>query len=314
MDTYQNSFHQEWSQLDDPHVRALAWLLTSPNLLDKDSPIWWQQLSTLDILDREKLRTWLFALNAHPTPLHQALNIHKFLRMGHYAEKLLAFYFSHEGLLYAHSLQVHSEKSETIGEFDYLLFAPGGLLHIELATKFYLFQRSTESGRRDTVFNYLGPNLNDNLGAKMQKILQQQLTLSQHEASRKLVQTKIIAAKALVKGWLFYHSSDRGLASVDGIAAHHCLGFWWSMDEFEHLAVPYALRLDRLQCLAPAQVGLEDVMEKHMMLDVLQRHFQVDKTPVMVAIMKKNGQLMQEFCRGMVVPNDWAMRAKEMLS
>lgn len=314
MDTYQNSFHQEWSQLDDPHVRALAWLLTSPDLLDKDSPIWWQQLGSLDISNREKLRAWLLALNAHPTPLHQALNIHKFLRLGHYAEKLLAFYFSHEGLLYAHSLQVHSEKSETIGEFDYLLFAQGGLLHLELATKFYLFHHSKEGGKRDSVFNYLGPNLNDSLGAKMQKILQQQLTLSQHEAAKKIVQTKIVAAKALVKGWLFYRSSDRGLASVAGIGEHHCLGFWWSLDEFEHLAVPYALRLDRLQWLAPAQVGLDDVMEKPILLDVLQRHFQVDKTPVMVAIMRKNGQLMQEFCRGMVVPNDWEMQARQVLT
>lgn len=314
MDTYQNSFHQEWSQLSDPHVRALAWLLTSPDLLDKNSPIWWQQIGSLDIPDREKLRKWLFALNAHPTPLHEALKLHKFLRLGHYAEKLLAFYFSHEGLLYAHSLQVHSEKSETIGEFDYLLYAQGGLLHIELATKFYLFHRSSDPGRALTVFNYLGPNLNDNLGAKMQKILQQQLTLSQHEGARKLVQSKIIAAKALIKGWLFYHSPDRGLASITGIAANHCLGFWWTVDEFAHLAVPYALKLDRLQWLAPAQVSPDDVVEKSLILDVLHRHFQVDSTPVMVAIMKKNGNLMQEFCRGMVVPADWDSRATRLLS
>jgi hypothetical protein len=313
MDTYQNSFHQEWSQLSDPHVRALAWLLTSPDLLDKSAPVWWQQIGTLDIPNREKLRTWLFALNAHPSPLHEALKIHKFLRLGHYAEKLLAFYFSHEGLLYSHGLQVHSEKSETIGEFDFLLYAQGGLLHIELATKFYLFHRSLDASRPMTVFNYLGPNLNDNLGAKMRKILQQQLTLSQHECARKLVQSKVIAAKALIKGWLFYHSSDHSLMSVAGIAANHCMGFWWTIDEFEKLAIPYALKLDRLQWLAPAQVAPDEVMDRSMILEALHRHFLSDSTPVMVAIMKKNTSLMQEFCRGMVVPNDWVSRATQVL-
>jgi len=309
MDTYQNSFHQEWSQLNDPHVRALAWLLTSPDVLDKNAPIWWQQIGSLDIPDREKLRIWLHDLDAHPTPLHEALKIHKFLRLGHYAENLLTFYFRHEGLLYAHGLQVHGEKSDTIGEFDYLLFAQGGLLHLELATKFYLFHRAADVTRPMTVFNYLGPNLNDSLGAKMQKILQQQLSLSQHEAAKKLVQSKIIAAKALIKGWLFYHTSDRDLASVGGIASHHCLGFWWTLNELEHLAVPYALRLERLQWLAQAQVSPDEVMEKSMILDALHRHFQIDSTPVMVAIMKRNGHLMQEFCRGMVVSNDWSARA-----
>jgi hypothetical protein len=253
-------------------------------------------------------------LDAHPTPLHEALKIHKFLRLGHYAENLLAFYFGHEGLLYGHGLQVHSERSETIGEFDFLLFAQGGLLHLELATKFYLFQQpeaaEAQAPRQADVFDYLGPNLNDNLGAKMQKILQQQLNLSQHEVARRLVGQRIVAARALIKGWLFYRASYRASTPIPGIARNHCLGFWWTLDEFEQLAVPYALKLDRLQWLAPAQVALDSVLDKGMLLESLHRHFHRDNTPVMVAIMKKNGELMQEFCRGMVVPNDWVIRSK----
>lgn len=315
MKTYQDGFHQAWSQLNDKHVRALAWLLTSPDLLDKNAAIWWHQIGALEVPDPDKLRAWLFNLDAHPTALHEALKIHKFLRLGHYAEDLLAFYFAHEGLLFGHGIQVHSDRAETIGEFDYLLFAQGGLLHLELATKFYLFHYShggdNLGNRSATVYDYLGPNLNDSLGAKMQKILQHQLTLSQHDAARKLIQTKIIAARALIKGWLFYRSSE-SRQLVTGIAANHCLGFWWTQAEFEQLAVPYALRLDRLQWLAPAQVGLDEVMDKSLILETLHRHFQSDTTPVMVAIMKKNGNLMQEFCRGMVVSNDWPSRAGQL--
>lgn len=318
MITYQDRFHQEWSQLKDRHVRALAWLLTSPDLLDKNSAIWWHQIATLDLPNPEQLRAWLFSLDAHPTALHEALKIHKFLRLGHYAEDLLVFYFNHVGLLYGHGIQVHNEKAETIGEFDYLLFAEGGLLHIELATKFYLFHHASnptklniDNGQIANVYDYVGPNLNDSLGAKMQKILQRQLTLSQHDAARKLIQSKVVAARALIKGWLFYRSSEHRQV-VAGINANHCLGFWWTMSEFEQLAVPYALKLDRLQWLAPAQVGIEEALDKSLILDTLQRHFQVDFSPVMVAILKKNGAVMQEFCRGMVVPNDWPARAAQI--
>ncbi|MBC3830278.1 DUF1853 family protein [Undibacterium amnicola] len=315
MNTYQDKFHREWSHLNDPHVRALAWLITSPDLLDKESAIWWRQIGSLETPDLSKVRTWLFNLDQHPSTLHEALKIHRFLRLGHYAENLLAFYFAHEGLLYGHGLQVHNEKAETIGEFDYLLFAQGGLLHLELATKFYLFHQpmtAHEHMRRlPDVYDYLGPNLNDSLGAKMQKILQRQLILSQHDSARKLIQTRVVAARALIKGWLFYRSSEPKQL-VPGIASNHCLGFWWTLAEFEQLAVPYALKLERLQWLAPAQVSLDEVMDKSMILDTLQRYFHTDSTPVLVAIMKKNGDLMQEFCRGMVVPNDWPEKASQM--
>ncbi len=315
MNTYQDKFHREWSQLADKHVRALAWLLTSPDLLDRNSAIWWHQIGTLDVPDPEKLRVWLFSLDAHPTVLHEALKLHKFSRLGHYAEDLLAFYFNHEGLLFGHGVQVHNEKAETIGEFDYLLFAQGGLLHLELATKFYLFHCSSESqqgfDKVVSVYDYLGPNLNDSLGAKMQKILQRQLTLSQHDAARRVVQSKIIAARALIKGWLFYRSSEKRQL-INGINSQHCLGFWWTQAEFEQLAIPYALRLNRLEWLAPAQVGVDEVMDKSLILDVLQRHFHADSSPVMVAIMKKNGMVMQEFCRGMVVANDWPSKANQL--
>ena len=65
-------------------------------------------------------------------------------------------------------------------------------------------------------------------------------------------------------------------------------------------------------CLAPAQSGLDEVIDKGMLLENLNRHFLRDSTPVMVAIMKKNGDLMQEFCRGMVVPNDWPEKALQL--
>lgn len=312
MHTFQSGFHQEWSTLRDHHVRSLAWLLTSPDLLDRHSGVWLHQITSLPILNKDKLRAWLFALDAQPTALHEALKIHRFLRLGHYAERLLAFYFSHEGMLFGHGIQVRNEQLETVGEFDYLLYAEDGLSHLELATKFYLFYQSASAQHPANVYDCLGPNLNDTLGAKMQKILLRQLTLSQHEAARKLIPQKIVVAKALIKGWLFYRITDRDQSAIQGISPKHCMGFWWTLEEFEHLAVPYGLVLERLQWLAPAQAEPDDVLDKPMLLEYLQRHFVGDSTPVLVAIMRRNGALMQEFCRGMVVMNDWPKKAEQL--
>lgn len=315
METYQKQFHREWGHLRDPHVRSLAWLLTSPDLLDVNAPMWWHQIGTLAAPNQDHLRIWLTALDTHPAVLHEALNVHRFLRLGHYAENLLAFYFRHEGLLSGHGVQVHNERNETIGEFDYLLFAPGGLIHLELATKFYLFhpqQVASSVPNAASVFDFLGPNLNDTLGAKMQKILQRQLTLSQHEAAQKLIGSKVMAAKAILKGWLFYRKQRNEDAPIPGIAPHHCHGFWWTLEELAQLAIPYALRLERLQWLAPAQVECDEVLDKAMLIESLQRHFQVDSSPVLIAIMIKQANVMQEFCRGMVVPENWIAKAESV--
>lgn len=312
MQTFQSRFHQEFFQLRDKHVRALAWLLLSPDVLDERASIWNRQITHLSLPERSNLKRWLFDLDAHPTVLHESLHLHDALRLGHYAENLLAFYFQHEGLLFGKGVQVFDRASHTIGEFDYLLFGSNGLIHLELATKFYLFHRSGHARHQDSLFDYLGPNLNDNLGSKIQKILQKQLSLSQHEAAQRLIPQGIVVAKALIKGWLFYRSTEREVRSVDGIASDHCMGFWWTESEFQKLAVPYGMVLERLDWLAPAQAEQDQVMDRDLTMDTLHRHFQIEKRPVMIAIMKRNGDLMQEFCRGFVVPDLWPLQASQL--
>ena len=310
-DTCQALFHQEWQHLHNPHVRSLAWMLCAPSLLDADSALWHHQLAKLVIPDRGQLNTWLTQLDRDPAKLLDALALHKHRRLGHYAENLLAFYLQHEGLLFAHGVQVHGDQSVTIGEFDFLLNHPEGLLHWEIATKFYLLEEGDNAGHQIGLNDYLGPNLADTLGLKMEKIFRQQLVLSSHASAVKILPQKVIAAEALIKGWLFYrHSAIEG-TPAEGIAKNHCRGYWWTLAEIKEMAIPNAMVLPRFQWLAPAQTCVSQVMDKSQLEGDLYRHFQLDKTPVMVAIMHKSGDLMQEFCRGMVVPDDWLSRARE---
>lgn len=311
MENFQKEFHQEWQHLYDPHVRSLAWMLTSPSMLAKNSPVWHHQIANLILPERSKLRAWLQALDQQPTQLHEALALHTHRRLGHYAENLLAFYLKHAGLLYLHGLQVHEDNFSTIGEFDFLLNEPDGLLHWEIATKFYLFEQGDELTHKADLADYLGPNLADTLAAKMDKIFNRQLTLSHHLAAQKLLPKKVVAAKALIKGWLFYREQRLSEIFIDGIAPDHCRGYWWTLKDIERLTIPYFMILERLQWLAPAQTRLDSVMVQQQLHDALFRHFQRDNAPVMLALMHKNGDVMQEYCRGMVVPDDWQKRAKE---
>ena len=136
--SHQADFQQRWACLHNPHVRALVWLLDAPDVLDADAPRWHGKIARLPLNAADNCRSWLLQLDADPTAFEAYLDVKRFTRLGRYAERLLAWYFKHQGQLVAHGLPVRSGKEETIGEFDFLLKFEQALVHWELATKFYL--------------------------------------------------------------------------------------------------------------------------------------------------------------------------------
>ncbi len=142
IESCQARFHRRWQHLNDPHVRALAWLLDAPDLLDPQAPQWRGLIATLTGVPDRQAIAWLAELDAAPDALHAYLDIGPYTRLGRYAEKLMAFYFQHRGTLFAHGIQVRAGKNHTVGEFDFLLREGDALLHLEFATKFYLLESS----------------------------------------------------------------------------------------------------------------------------------------------------------------------------
>jgi uncharacterized protein len=305
-DSYQTHFHRRWNFLNDPHVRTLAWLLDAPDLLDAQAPEWQGRIASIETLD-EALFAWLRELDGAPQDLHAWLDIQPFTRLGRYAEKLMAWYLQHDGSLFAHGVQVRSEKSETIGEFDFLLKRDDGLVHWEFATKLYLLE-SSGHGRHADYF--VGPNLADTLGAKVRKIMDQQLTLSRHPAAVLHLPMPVVAAQALVKGWLFYHGKTPVSERPQGISTVHCRGFWCTLEELGGIdAESYAV-LPRLSWLAPARLQPEEGMNREALGEWLARHFEESSTPVLVALLQREGEFLLEADRGFVVPDDWRSRAE----
>jgi hypothetical protein len=306
--SFQSQFHRRWNHLNDPHVRALAWLLDAPDLLDPHAPQWQGKIATLAGDLNQDVADWLTALDCAPAALHAYLDVQPFTRLGRYAEKLLAFYFRHQDILMAHGVQVRAGKNDTVGEFDFLLHRGSDLVHWEFATKFYLLE-SSGIGQQPDYF--VGPNLADTLGAKMHKILDRQLSLAQHPAAQRHLPQPVAAAQALVKGWLFYHDNDPMPVRSIGVAENHCRGFWCPLGELDGVVAERYAILNRLSWLAPAKIAAAQTLDKEALEHVLAAHFSHDTMPVLVALLLPQGEYLLETDRGFIVPDDWRSRAGE---
>lgn len=304
-DSYQAAFHRRWGHLRRARVRALAWLLDSPDLLDAAAPHWQGRIASTGPVTPEVER-WLRDLDADPARLDAALGPRVYTRLGLYAEKLMAFYFQEQGRLVAHGLQIRANRNDTVGEFDFLLEnGPEALEHIEFATKFYLLQ-----GEAGQEFDALvGPNLADSLGAKMRKIFGRQLELGNHPAAQPLLPRPVTAARALVKGWLFYPAGS--WPAMSGITAGHCRGFWCALGELDSLGADAFLILPKLQWLAPFRAAQAAWLLNRAQLHAeLEAQFETNPSPVLVAVVRETPGLVEEVERGFIVPNDWRERAE----
>jgi hypothetical protein len=309
-DSYQAAFHRRWGHLRRARVRALAWLLDSPDLLDGAAPHWQGRIASTGPVTPEVER-WLAQLDHDPAPLDAALGPRVYTRLGLYAEKLMAFYYQQQGRLVAHGLQIRASRNDTVGEFDFLLEAgPDFVEHIEFATKFYLLQGETGAQCDAPQFDTLvGPNLADSLGAKMRKIFERQLELGAHPAAQSLLPRPVSAARALVKGWLFYPAGS--WPAMSGITAGHCRGFWCQLDELDAMGADAFLVLPKLQWLAPFRAAQATwLMNRAQLHAELEAQFETSPAPVLVAVVRQTPGLLEEVERGFIVPNDWRERAQ----
>lgn len=304
--SFQAQFHQRWNHLNDPHVRTLAWLLDAPDLLNPDALQWRGRIATLKANASTEAEAWLVDLDRAPASLHAYLAAQHCSRLGRYAEKLMAFYFQHMGILVAHGVQVRAAKNDTVGEFDFLLRHGAALVHWEFATKFYLLESSGAGLHADY---FVGPNLADTLGAKMQKILDRQLALAQHPAAQIHLPQPVASAQALVKGWLFYHDDDPPPIQSLGVSDTHCRGFWCVPGELDAIPGERYVVLPRLSWLAPAKVDVLQTLNRQSLLAMLAAHFARDTMPVLVAVVDRQGDHAIETSRGFFVPDDWRTRA-----
>ena len=102
------------------------------------------------------------------------------LRLGHLAEKIVSHLIqsSMNYKVVYENIQI-LEQLKTIGELDFIIedIENNQLIHLELAYKFYLFDPSIST---QTTYNWIGPNRNDSLMEKLDKLKTKQFPLLYH--------------------------------------------------------------------------------------------------------------------------------------
>jgi len=111
------------------------------------------------------------------------------LRLGHMAERIVSELIkssSNYEVLYE-NIQV-TENKNTMGEIDFILknLITAQIIHMELAYKFYLYDPTISS---EEINNWIGPNRNDSLKEKLEKLKRKQFPLLHHTSSKSMFNT-----------------------------------------------------------------------------------------------------------------------------
>lgn len=111
------------------------------------------------------------------------------IRLGHLAEKIVseAIKSSSNYQVLLENVQIIEDK-KTIGEIDFILkdLNTSQLIHMELAYKFYLFDPNLSS---EPINNWIGPNRNDSLKEKLEKLKRKQFPLLYHQRVKTIIDT-----------------------------------------------------------------------------------------------------------------------------
>ncbi len=294
-------------QLKHRSVRDLAWVIGSPSILSQDmgsdfpGDDFFQRMLNLSL-------TTLSELDANPKPLEDYLQQAKTKRLGEKFERYWQYWLNAcEGWKIIAADHQMSNKERTLGAFDLLLEEPDkkGLSHWELAVKFYL---NTDHGSR--MSEWYGPNQQDRLDKKLNRMLEHQLKLGEYPTVKKQLKNnewEIKRTRGIVKGRLFWKSgpNQRQLPSWANSQADY--GFWCTATQFDFVQKQDLLQwylLDKSYWLSPL-VAKDTEKLTVMDEDELRKIPESINEAVQVVGCDRITQI--EVKRGFIVPDDWIL-------
>lgn len=294
-------------------VRDLAWVISSPGMLNPEGPErvsdTWCRIAFLDRIP------WLRHLDNNPEQLEAWLEQQQSRLLGHYFEALIAFWLQQWPRMELLASRLRVEGGEKVlGEFDFLFYDPfrNRSYHWECAVKFFLQHQRQEGG-----YIWLGPNPRDTLAKKYHKVFRRQLRLSAlPEAAHLLYERGIdaVTPQAFFKGYLFYSAKSdwRYPAAVpDDSSPEHLRGWWCHAGQPE--LIPYVaadsrwLSLSRLHWLSPVFSREEAPgLNRADLRAMLEEHFSGSDKPLLLAELQlENDGIWREVSRGFIVPSHW---------
>ncbi|WP_101759558.1 DUF1853 family protein [Oceanicoccus sp. KOV_DT_Chl] len=306
-------------------VRDLAWACFGANLINDfsfasdDKPI-----SSGNFELTEQRIHWLRQLDKEPSPLFEYLATLKSQRLGIYFEALWQFFLQQDTNLnlIAHNLPIYRDK-KTYGEFDiiYQNKTTKEFTHLELSTKYYLnsslitLDQAAECSAE--LKHWLGPNANDRLDKKVNRLLDHQITLSQLDEGKFVLKqhgAEKLLQSIIIKGTLFYPQLHQPTPNHQKItlAENHHQGRWYPLTEFIELDLSsaYWIVLEKSLWISPAWVELkntEKLMNSNQLKAVLLEYFQQQQRPLMLCLMQECTGGYNEEQRFMITNDQWPL-------
>lgn len=161
------------------------------------------------------------------------------VRLGHLVEKIVAELIkssTNYNVRYENIQLIEGNK--TIGEIDFIIEdkITKQLIHMELAYKFYLFDPCISS---ESINNWIGPNRNDSLKEKLEKLKTKQFPLLYHNCAKSRFKTiainEVSQALCLLVS-LFIPYDYKG--SFNPLYEKSIKGYYLNMETFSNLDDP----------------------------------------------------------------------------
>ncbi len=186
----------------------------------QNTPLLW---NNTDVYELEQLR--IKNISTHFSNNYK----NKKLRLGKWVENFVSFQlqqYSHINIL-EENLQIKSNKI-TIGELDLLFLKDEHPVHLEIIYKFYLYD-STDSYANE-LSHWIGPNRNDTLVYKLNKLKEKQLPLLYHPKTKEALKKypfdiNSIKQQVCFKAQLFLPYHNRFIN--ESLLNPHCVVGWY---------------------------------------------------------------------------------------
>ena len=263
--------------------RDVTWCINSPPLAIQDTDTWpenrwFEQLSVPDfeVID--------------PGPNKLGFRFEQFIKqwIDHHPDLALV----------AANVQIFDDK-RTIGELDLLVTNGGELEHWEVAIKFYL---GTGDGLDTTSWH--GPNPEDTLAKKVDRLSTHQLLLTEHPATRQLLADnnwQPRKVRCFLKGRLFYPLDGSIVESPAGANPNHLKGWWQTADDFCNQARDtHYLLLEKSDWMSTIITDVTDLLSHTELIEQLQSF--ESRGSCHIAVIDASGY---EVSRGFIVFPKW---------
>lgn len=299
-------------------VRDLAWACFDPPIVDI-AILSTGRVSNCALALTPEREHWLLELDADPTPLQDHMAKLRSHRLGIYFESLWHFFLQQDSAvdLVAHNLPIRNE-GKTIGEFDCIYYCHQRQrhIHLELAVKYFLsvdthqgMSGQAELPASSDLNQWWGPECQDRLDLKVNHLLDRQINLSDHPASKQALSdlgVEELHKEVEIKGYLF-QSIENPIALPTGYNRQDISDQWVHLPNLlEYCETMEAARfkhLPKFQWLSPAvEKNKSDTLGASELEQLMLRHFEGESRPQLVAALDEAGV---ECCRFFVVGKVW---------